>query len=162
MITFQTEVFIPGVRGQDVIDFLENCNDAEYQRWWPGTHLQFHALYRTPEKIGSVFHMDEYVGERHLQMEGVITEYEPNRRFACQMKQYGVRLPAWLELDTRDEDGGVLLTHTLRAGFEGAGRVLDPVLRLYLDDTFAKAMDEHAKAEFPKLGELLRQRAPAA
>lgn len=161
MITLQTTVFVPGVQGEDILEFLDRCDDAEYQRWWPGTHLQYHALARTPEKVGSTFLMDEFVGKRRLRLEGVVTRYEPGRHFECQLKK-GVPLPAHLEIDTEDEADGVVLTHTVRAGFPGVGRVFDPLLRLFLDEPFARAMDEHAKTEFTRLGALLQQRQPAS
>jgi hypothetical protein len=50
-------------------------------------------------------------------------------------------------------------THTIRAGFRGLGRILGPLLRLYLSDEFERAMDEHAQAEFPMLGAMLCGRA---
>ncbi|OQA93347.1 MAG: hypothetical protein BWY25_03109 [Chloroflexi bacterium ADurb.Bin222] len=51
------------------------------------------------------------------------------------------------------------MAHTLQAGFKGIGSILDPLLRLYFSDEFARAMDEHARTEFPMLGERLRARA---
>lgn len=160
MITLQTSVFVPGVQGKDILEFLEWCDDTDYQRWWPGTHLQCHAVRRAPGNVGSVFVMDEYVGDRRVRMQGIVTRYEPGHRMTCQLKK-GVPLPAHLDLETEDEAEGVLLTHTIRAGFGGLGRVFDPLLRLYLGGTFARAMDAHAKEEFPRLGALLRERRAA-
>jgi hypothetical protein len=37
------------------------------------------------------------------------------------------------------------------------GRILDPLLRLYFSQDFARAMDDHVKTEFPKLMELLHR-----
>lgn len=161
MITLQTTVFVPGVQGRDILEFLDGCDDAAYQQWWPGTHLQFHAVRRTPGTVGSTFVMDEWVGSRRLRLKGVVTRYEPGRHFAAQLKK-GVPLPAHLEIDTDDEADGVLLTHTLRAGFHGVGRALDPLLRLFVNAKFQRDMDAHAKAEFARLGELLQQRQAAS
>lgn len=44
-------------------------------------------------------------------------------------------------------------------GYEGIGRVFDPVLRLYLSPKFAQAMDEHVRTEFPKLRDMLHSTA---
>ena len=49
------------------------------------------------------------------------------------------------------------ITHTIRAGFAGAGRILDPLLRIYLSESFTTAMDEHGKTEFPKLRDMLHR-----
>lgn len=154
MFTVQSKVFVRGMHGSDVTDFLERCDDAEYQRWWPGTHLRFHAVRRTPGKIGSVFFMDEMIGDHHTVMEGVLTELVRGRRMVCQMKK-GVRLPAHLVIELEDTADGVHITHTFRAGFEGIGRVLDPLIRAHLGKNFERAMDEHVKTEFPRLAELL-------
>jgi hypothetical protein len=45
--------------------------------------------------------------------------------------------------------------HTIRAGFRGVGRVLDPLLRRYFSPAFAAAMDQHVKTEFPLLADHL-------
>ena len=60
-------------------------------------------------------------------------------------------------LDLEDDAGGVTITHTIRAGFKGIGRIVDPILRAFLfSDEFERAMDEHVKTEFPKLRDMLR------
>ncbi|MFN8557184.1 MAG: hypothetical protein U0531_07470 [Dehalococcoidia bacterium] len=154
MITMRSFVHVNGIRGEDVITFLLNCTDRLYRRWWPGTHLRLHTIKRARGNVGSLIVMDEYVGRRRLTMQGVVTELVPGRRLVLQWKQI-VRLPAWLELDFADDDRGVTVTHTVRAGLPGAGAVLDPLIRLYLSDAFARALDEHVKVEMPRLGVLL-------
>jgi hypothetical protein len=47
--------------------------------------------------------------------------------------------------------------HTIRAGFGGVRRVLDPLLRLYFSAEFAAAMDEQARTEFPLLRDHLAE-----
>ena len=54
-----------------------------------------------------------------------------------------------------DFAGGVEITHTLRAGFRGAGRFLDPLLRLFFSRGFAQALDDHVRTEFPMLRDRL-------
>ena len=56
---------------------------------------------------------------------------------------------------------GVHIAHTITAGLRGPGRVLDPLLRLYFSRGFARAMDEHVRAEFPKLRDVLYAAGPA-
>jgi hypothetical protein len=67
----------------------------------------------------------------------------------------GIRLPAWLVLELEDDERGVTVTHTLRAGFAGIGRALDPILRRLVPASFRTSMDRHARLEFEKLGTLL-------
>ncbi|MCL7453621.1 MAG: hypothetical protein M8467_11310 [Anaerolineae bacterium] len=155
MISIQSKVHIDSIKGVELLDFLLNCTDEQYQAWWPGTHLAFHTVERRPDHVGSVIYMDEYVGRRRLRMKGIVTEFVPGKRVVWQFKQI-VRLPAWLVLVTEDKEAGVTITHTIQAGFPGMGRILDPVLRLYFTDEFERAMDEHAQAEFPMLAAMLR------
>lgn len=154
MITIQSKVRVADVNGADILNFMLNCTDQRYQAWWPCTHLAFHTVKRRPGDVGNIIYMDEYVGPRRIKMQGVVTQVLPGKKIVWQFKQI-VRLPAWLILEADDDDKGVMLTHTLQTGFKGIGSILDPVLRLYLSDAFARAMDEHAQAEFSMLGKLL-------
>lgn len=157
MITIQSKVRVADASGADLLDFLLNCTDRQYQAWWPGMHLAFHTVKRRPGDVGNIVYMDEYVGQRRIKMQGVVTEVVPGKKIVWQFKQI-IRLPAWLIVEADEDDAGVMLTHTLQAGFKGIGSVLDPLLRLYFSDGFARAMDEHAQAEFPMLGGMLRNR----
>lgn len=159
MITATTKVRVDGLTGKEITDFMLHAGDEEYQRWWPGTHLRYHAVRVVKGDIGSVVYFDEYVGRRRLKIEGVLRESVPGRRLVLQLKR-GVALPVWLVLELEDVEGGVVVTHTLRAGYHGAGLVLDPLFRLYLSPSFRKAMDEHARTEFTRLGAMLHP-APA-
>lgn len=98
--------------------------------------------------------LDEYVGKRRVRTNGVVAER--GRRIVWQLKRLGVLLPVRLILEMADRDGGVALRHTIRAGYDGIGRVLVPLFRLYFSPRFAAAMDEHARTELPMLRDLLR------
>ena len=155
MIYMESAVFVKGLSGEDVFDFLLNATDESYRRWWPGTHLHLHALKRGKNHVGDVFYMDEYIGARRVRMTGVVVDAERGRRIVWQFQRWGMRLPARLTLELVDRDGGVALRHTIRVGFVGPGRVLDPLFRLYFSERFARDMDEHARTEFPMLRDLL-------
>jgi hypothetical protein len=103
--------------------------------------------------------MDERVGDRRVRMTGIVVEAKPGRRIVWQLKK-GIRLPVWLLLELNDQGDGVTVVHTIRAGFSGLGRTLDPLFRLYFSDAFARTMDEHVRTEFPRLRDLLRAEAP--
>jgi hypothetical protein len=155
MIIIQSRLHISDLRASEVLDFLLNCTDEQYRAWWPGTHLQLHARARFPGHIGNIYYMDEFVGEYRVRMTGVVCGFEPGRKLVWQLKK-GVTLPVWLSLELKDDDAGVAIVHTIEAGFRGLGRLFDPLLRLYFSDQFERAMDKHARAEFPKLRDLLR------
>lgn len=155
MITIRSRLHVPSLQAGEVLDFLLNCTDEEYQAWWPGTHLQMHALSRRPGDIGSIYYMDEFVGQYRLRMTAVVCALEPGKRIVWQLKR-GITLPAWLTLELADDAAGVTITHTVEAGYRGLGRPLDPLLRLYFSRDFERALDEHVRTEFPMLRDLLR------
>jgi hypothetical protein len=154
MIAIESRVHVNGMGGAQVVDFMLNCTDEQYQAWWPGTHLAFHTVKRRPGDVGNLVYMDEFVGSRRIKMRGVVTEIVPGRKTAWQFSML-LRMPARLILEVRDDEDGAAITHTLRAGLGGLGRILDPLFRLYFSAEFAAAMEEHAQAEFPMLGAML-------
>ena len=155
MIVLQTTVFVKGITGRRVTDFFIHCTDSDYQRWWEGTHLEFHTINRTTDVTGNLVYFDEYGGKHRLKFKGRIAEYEAGKRIEYRMVR-GLSLPAWLVLEFQDRPGGVDIVHTVKAGYQGVGKILDPLIRLYLSDAFEKALNEHAKTEFSRLGDLLR------
>ena len=157
MQTLRTEIRVDRIAGREIFDFLANPDDDSYRAWWPGTHFELHAIERAEDHVGDVLYMDEFVGERRLRGHAVVTEAIPGKRLVWQFKK-GIKLPAWLDLEFSDYEGGVAISHTVRAGFSGGGRVLDPLLRLYLSRRFANDLDDHVRTEFPLLRDLLRQR----
>jgi hypothetical protein len=155
MVVLQTRVRIKGVTGKRVTEFFVSCTDTEYQRWWEGTHLQFHTINRTADIIGSLVYFDEYVGRRRLKFKGRITDYEVGKRIEYRMVK-GLSLPAWLVLEFQDSADGTDILHTVKAGYQGIGKALDPLIRLHLSSTFERDLNEHANTEFSRLGDLLR------
>lgn len=158
VIVLQTITYVAGLRGQEIYDFLTHPEDRSYQRWWLGTHLRLHLVGQAQGGagggVGSEIHMDEYIGSHRLRMNAVITEARPGRRLSMRMKKL-IRLPATLTLEFEDDARGVRIVHTVRAGYAGAGRILDPLLRLHFTPAFAHALDQHVHTEFARLGTLL-------
>jgi hypothetical protein len=154
MITLSTKVDVMGISGATVSNFMINCTDEAYQKWWPGTHLEFHTIKRYPDNLGNLVYFDEYVGSRRLKFKGIVISYVPGKEMVWQMKK-AIKLPAFLKLLFEDTDKGVRIFHSLCAGFDGAGKILDPFLNLLLSQEFKKQLDEHAHIEFNKLGEIL-------
>lgn len=154
MIELRTKIHVAGLSGAEIYGFLLNAGDEDYRRWWRGTHLALHTIERRPNDIGNVIYMDEFIGSHRVKMKAVVLEAEPGRRLTMQFKKL-IPLPAWLFLEFEDRDGGVTVTHTLRAGYKGIGRLLDPLLRLHFTKQFEKDLDAHVRTEFPKLRDLL-------
>lgn len=158
MFTIESLLRVDRISGQEIYDFLLNCTDDDYQAWWPGTHLQLHALARGENHVGDVMYMDEYVGRRHFRMTGVVVEAVPGRRITWQLGRR-FRPPVRLTLQLADVDDGVDVRHFVRIGYRGIGAVLDPLLRLYFSNDFAAEMDAHVHTEFPLLRDRLRANA---
>lgn len=154
MITIQSKLNIDGISGVEIFNFLLNPTDHAYQNWWPGTHLEFHYLRRSPNHVGDVVYMDEWVGKYRLKAAAIVVEVQPGSKIVWQIWK-GVRLPVRLALELAEYTTGVAITHTIYIGFQGFGRIFDPVFRMYFSSGFARAMDEHARIEFPRLRDML-------
>lgn len=146
----QTRIGVDGITGKQIFDFLADPNDRAYQEWWPGVHLQLHPVERHEGHVGDVIYMDEYIGERRVRMTGIVLEAVRGEKLVWQLKKV-IKLPVRLSLELTDLDGGVQIAHTVEAGLRGAGRFLDPLLRLFFSRAFAEALDHHVRTEFPLL-----------
>lgn len=154
MLQHKTVVDVQSGQSGEFYTFMLNCTNDQYQAWWPGTHLAWHTIVDRPRKIGSVVYFDEYVGKRRLKFEAIITELVPDQKIVWQLKKW-VPLPAWIILEFKDSLNRIEITHTLSIGFQGFGRLLDLVLRLFFTPGYAKDLDEHARTEFPRLASML-------
>ena len=154
MLTFESSVFVDGITGAEIAEFILNPTDERYRAWWPGTHLQLHVTAGVPGHVGEVVWMDELIGSRRLRMSAVVAEARPEL-IVWQLER-GLRLPAWLHLELADRPHGCLVRHTVTVGYRGLGRILDPILRLYFSPRFVAELDEHVHAEFPKLRDYLQ------
>src|SRR5512133_3440788 len=94
MLTIESRFFVAQISGREVTDFLLDCTDDRYQQWWPGTHLELHAVTHGRDHVGDVVLMDEYVGKRRVRMLAVDAEAVPGYTLAWQLRQ-PVRLPVW-------------------------------------------------------------------
>ena len=153
MITMESSMHVPRMRSSAVIHFMLTVTDEQYHAWWPGTHFRMHSL-NNKTGVGQLICMDEMIGDRHLQMKCIVTELERNK-ITWQFVRLA-RLPCWLTLLIQDDHSGATITHTIRAGYAGLpGRLLDPLLRLYFSQKFARMMSEHFSFEFTQLPELI-------
>jgi len=154
MITIQSKINVVRISGAEIFNFLIDPSDSAYQKWWPGTHLEFHHLHHgDTNHIGDIVYMDEWIGGHRVKMAGVVVEAEPGRKIVWQVRM-GIRVPIRLTLELADNATGVSLVHTIRVGFKGVGAILDPVFRMYFSSGFERAMDEHVRIEFPRLRDM--------
>lgn len=160
MLKFESRVFVGDVTGRELTEFLLDCTDDDYNRWWPGVHLRMHVVRPgRPDHVGDLILMDEFIGRRRLTMTAEVVEVVPGKRIVWQVRR-GVRLPIRLFLDLEDDGSGVAIRHCIRAGFPGVGRLLDPLFRIFFRAEFATAMDAHVGTEFQLLRERLHGDSP--
>jgi len=153
MVTVESSLHVAGLKAAPVIDFFLHPSDDVYQRWWPGTHFEFHPL-NDVIGVGQIVYMDEMVGDRRLRYSWVVTDVGPDR-IAWQFRRL-VRLPCWLQLRIAEDDDGATVTHIIRGGWPGGiGRLIDPLLRVYFSSRFDVMMDEHFRTEFSALPQVL-------
>lgn len=154
MITMTTQVSVRNISGKAITDFMLDCTDEAYQAWWKEVHFAFHTIRRFPDDLGNIVFFDELVGTKRLKFSAMVIEAIPGRTLVWQLKS-GVKLPGWLILKLTDTQDGVEISHTLKLGYQGLGRKLDPLIRLFLSEGFEKALTEHVQIEFSKLAQIL-------
>jgi hypothetical protein len=157
MVTLKTTVQVKGITAKDIYCFMLNCTDADYQQWWQGTHLSCHTVKRYPGNIGNVVYVDEYVGKYRLKGCAVITRLVPCSEMVYQIKKM-VKLPARFTMKFEEVEDGINIVHIVEAGFRGIGKILDPLIRLYLSDEYEANLNAHAQEEFPKLAAMLAKK----
>jgi len=161
MIIHTVELTVPNAHAEQFYDFMISPTDEQYSRWWQGEHLQFHIVKHGDENhLGDVVFMDEWLtnssGKRHrLTFHAVVKTADRTNKITWQMKKAGWRLPAFVTLELHDSPEGVSLKHELRIGFGGIGRILDPFIRLYFNESFQTALTEHCEIEWPILAKVL-------
>ncbi len=159
MFSLSTRVYVKGLSGREITDFLSTCDDDSFQRWWPGTHFQLHTTRGIPGTIGSHILLDEMLGDRRVKMTCEVVNLVPGQQLVWQLRRPLFRLPVKLALRFQDDDTGVQIEQSIEAGFQGAGEFLDPVFKLFFPESVARAKEEHVRAEFPRLRDFLRQEA---
>ncbi|MDR0957798.1 MAG: hypothetical protein LBM16_01115 [Clostridiales bacterium] len=158
MIKHIVELIVPNATSEQFYDFMINPIDHQYRQWWDGEHLSFHIVKSGKENhLGDIVFMDEHIGaNRRLTFFAVVTGANRPNQIVWQMKKFGLRLPAYVELNLTDLDNGILLKHELRIGFLGIGKLLDPIFRIYFNRSFQKSLKEHCEIEWYRLAEYLK------
>jgi hypothetical protein len=154
MVILETKVQVKGITAKDIYDFMLNCTDAEYQKWWKGTHLIFHTIKRCPGNLGNLVYVDEFVGKYRVKGHAVVTKLVPYTEMGWQIKMI-IKMPAKFIMKFEDLSDGINIIHIVAVGFQGVGKIFDPLIRLYLNEDFESQLATHAHEEFPKLAEML-------
>ena len=107
MIPLTTRAAVRALPGESISDFMLYCTDEHYQNWWPRMYFAFHTLRHLADNIGNTVIFDELVDKHRLKFTAILTEIISGRK---------------------------LVWHMLKAGYHSIGRILDPLIRLYLSD----------------------------
>ncbi len=156
MFSLITRTHVTGLSGREITEFLATCDDEAFRRWWPGTHFRLHTVKGVRGTVGSVIVMEEMIGQRRVKVKCELVELVPGRKLVWQVRRPLFRLPVKLIFSLQDDGSGVEVEHAIEVGYQGAGAVLDSLLRLLFPPRFAADKDEHVRTELPKLKAMLR------
>jgi len=152
---------VPDATAEQFYDFVINPTDEAYREWWPEEHFRFHITKRGKENhVDDKVFFDEKIGPNHrLRFHAFVLSAKRPNRIIWQMTKFGIRLPAFLELRLIDSSDGVVIEHELKVGYKRFfGKMLDPVIKLYLTKPFQDALEDHCKTEWPKLADMLNKK----
>ena len=157
MITHAMKSKLPSAAAAQFYDFMVSPPQETYARWLPDEHHKFHVVKRgakTP--IGDLVFFDQHIGKKHrLKFYAKIRTADKPRYILFQMCKFGIDLPGYLELDFFDTADGLILTETIRIGFNDFGKFIDPVIKLFFNKSFFREMNGHHKREWANLAEIL-------
>lgn len=114
MTTVKTKVHVEGIGSMPIYDFMMNPTDSNYQRWWPGTHLEFHTLSKSANGAGMVVYMDEYIGRLRLRMTAIVIDAQPGKRITQLMNTLVRNSRCWARCCSRRKYIAFLHFLTLR------------------------------------------------
>ena len=158
MLTHIMKSVLPNAKASVYYDFMVNPPPETYAHWLPEEHYEFHVVkhsVKTP--VGDSYYFDQNIGKRHrMKFHALMRVADKPNRILFQMRKFGINLPGYLELHFYDTAEGLLLTETIRIGYNGFGKVIDPAIRLFYSKSFFIDMDRHHKKEWANLAEVLR------
>ena len=149
---------LPNAKADDFYNFMTNAPAEIYVNWLPEEHYEFRVVKRSSNSpIGDLFYFDQNIGHKYrMKFHALIKSTRKPQRIVFQMSKFGVKLPGFLELDLIDSEDGLILTETLRIGFNGIGKVCDPFIKLVYGKKFYEVFKEHHKREWQCLSEILQ------
>ena len=158
MIKYVLKSTLPNSRAEDFYDFMINAPAEIYANWLPEEHYEFHVVKRSDKSpIGDIVYFDQNIGNKYRMKfyANIIVANKPNR-VVFQMRKYGIDIPGYLELDFTDTTEGLLLTETLRIGYNGFGKICDPFIKIIYGKRFYDEFKEHHKREWKNLSDILQ------
>ena len=125
-------------------------DDADRVMKWVPNVVENEDLEVTENRIGSTFRQVYLENGRRMEMQGVVTAYEPNRRLMCELTGDAFDL----SVDYRLEDlaGRTRLTQDSEVRFKGILRIVGPLMMLFAKKSGMKQLED-SFAELKRLSE---------
>ena len=144
----------------DFFDFMVNPPPEIYRYWLPKEHHEFHVVKRSKNSpVSDLIYFDQHISPKHrLNFYAVIRLAKKPNRIIYQMQKFGINIPGYLDLKFTDTADGLMLTETIRIGFGGIGKALDPFIRIVFNKAFFEAMNGHHKREWTNLANILKHK----
>jgi hypothetical protein len=148
---------LSGARAEQFYEFMINSPQDVYAHWLPDEHHEFYVVKQSKTTpVGDLIYFDQHISPKHrLRFYAVTKTANKPNRVVFQMRKLGVNIPGFLELNFCDTPDGLLLIETLRIGFAGLGRLLDPFIRIVYNKSFFEALNAHHIREWLNLAEVL-------
>ena len=159
MIIHIVNLIIPNATAESFYNFMTNPTDDLYKKWLPEEHWAFHIVKKGSEThLGDLVFYDEILGNKkhRLTFYATITIAERPNRLVYQMRKFALNLPAYLDISFTDTSDGLAIKHEVRIGWRGAGILIDPLIRLFYNESFFCALKGHCEREWSCLAEILK------
>lgn len=159
MIIMQTTSTVENLSAKEAQDFLINCTDEMYQKSWPDVHIQKHPIKRgRPDHVGDVVYAFEYLGKFTIEAKMEVTKYIPEKliEFRVSIGKTGSLVPVVFLFETKDCMEGVYLSNKFFIGWDGIGKIFDPIIELFFPKELRNAMEEHILTEWPLISASLK------
>jgi len=156
MIEYVLKSTLPNAKADEFFDFMINAPSDVYANWLPEEHYEFHVAKRSNESpIGDLVYFDQNIGNKYrMKFYAIIKEANKPNRVVFQMRKYGIDIPGYLELEFTDTVDGLILTETLRIGFNGFGKLCDPFIKVVYGKRFYHVFKDHHKREWQNLSDI--------
>ena len=157
MITHMMQSKLQNANATKFFNFMIDPPAEVYKNWLPGEHYKFHIIKHSSESpINDLIYYDQSISNKYrLKFYALIKVADKPNRIVYQMRKFGFNLPGYLELDFSDTSEGLMLTETIRIGFNEFGKICDPFIKIFFSRDFFREMNEHHKREWQNLAEIL-------
>lgn len=149
---------LSGAKAEQFYAFMINPIPEIYRHWLPEEHHKFYVVKhgrQTP--IGDLVYYDQHISKSHrLNFYAIIRVAKNTNKIVFQMRKFGINLPAYLDLEFHDTTSHLFLKEEIRIGFDGIGKILDPVIKMFFNKSFFNAMNSHHKREWSCLADIMK------